>query len=72
MATKKDMRREELSTQTLAVVILPKDSLQLTSPPVVPYTESPADKENNDFQGTISSTLPMAAVSSLSLPQIQN
>ncbi|KAM0696320.1 hypothetical protein Q7P36_003566 [Cladosporium allicinum] len=41
MATKKDMRREEL---------------------IVPYTESPSDKETNDFQGTISSTLPMAAI----------
>lgn len=36
---------------------------------VVPYTESPQDKETNDFQGTISSTLPMAAVRSLPAPQ---
>ena len=29
---------------------------------IVPYTEGPQDKENNDFQGTISSTLPLAAI----------
>ncbi|KAL1583383.1 hypothetical protein WHR41_08031 [Cladosporium halotolerans] len=41
MASKKDMRREEL---------------------IVPYTEPPTDKDASDFQGTISSTLPMAAI----------
>ncbi|CZT15127.1 uncharacterized protein RCC_01020 [Ramularia collo-cygni] len=42
MATKKDMRREDL---------------------IVPYTEAAADKEgSSDFNSTMTSTLPMAAI----------
>jgi hypothetical protein len=37
----------------------------------VPYTEGPQDKETNDFQGTISSTLPMAAVRVPSTEELQ-
>ena len=61
MATKKDMRRAELS-MPIFTPSSPKKDTQLTNSPVVPYTEGPQDKETNDFQGTISSTLPMAAV----------
>jgi len=66
MATKKDMRREELSTRSplpLPLPLLHKMTNFTSHNAVVPYTETPSDKENNDFQGTISSTLPMAAVS---------
>ena len=64
MATKKDMRRAELSTHDpFDLHALHLQNKQLTIHTVVPYTEGPQDKENNDFQGTISSTLPMAAVS---------
>ena len=57
------MRRAELSTHDpIDLHTLLLQNKHLTTELVVPYTEGPQDKENNDFQGTISSTLPMAAV----------
>lgn len=57
--SKKDMRREDLSTCHPASQYV-KAHTNPTS--VIPYTEPPKSKDDADFQGTLASTLPMAAV----------
>ncbi|RMZ10162.1 hypothetical protein D0860_03958 [Hortaea werneckii] len=51
----KDMRRDDLSKQP------PPLTLNDRSTSFVPYAEPEKDKESNDMQSTMASTLPMAA-----------
>jgi hypothetical protein len=58
MATKKDMRRPDLSK----LLVLQKSQQWLMFPSVIPY-QAPLAKENPaDFNSAMSSTIPMAAM----------
>lgn len=61
MATKRDMRREELSMRSLWTLLL----VFTDRSAVIPYVDPPKDKTDTDITSTMSSTLPMAAVSLL-------
>ena len=59
MASKKDMRREDLSKIYLIVFSFP---LVTKFAAVIPYKEPPAEK-SDDVANTMATTLPMVAVS---------
>jgi hypothetical protein len=60
MATKKDLRRPDLSKSTRESAHL--YAVRWLTLPVIPY-QAPATKENSgDFGGAMSSTIPMAAM----------
>ena len=59
MASKKDMRRDDLGITCSSNVA----KLMLNGAPVIPYREPTKDKNEGDMSSTMASTLPMAAVS---------
>ncbi|KAK5679504.1 hypothetical protein LTS10_008325 [Elasticomyces elasticus] len=61
MANRKDMRREDLSGWTVCTLIDGAEMADTNA--VVPYTEPEEKKDaSSDIQGTMASTLPMAAI----------